>query len=870
MRDNKTDDMENEHTKPLKILLLEDIPTDAELVRRELTRNQFVFTFCHVTNIAGFEAELSAFQPDLVLSDFQLPGVTGLDALELFKKRKMNVPFIIVTGSVDEETAVKCLQAGADDYILKENLYRLAPAINSALEKFTALADKRKAEEALLESETMFRLLAENSIDCIWKTDIALQFTYLSPSFFGITGYRPEECTGVSARKLMELDAFRKIARTVLRTIKYPYQYPSYNIETILINRQGEQIPVEVVGKPLFDAAGTITGLQGTAREISERKAAEKAIRDREERFRNVVMLAPFPIMIHTEGRVLQLSDVFTKITGYTSEDVPTLKQWHTLAHPEPVEHVMPLHTRPTEIQHTFFEGEWIVSTRSGNSRIWNFSSTEVGVLDNGQPIITSMAVDVTEKRHIEMELFRSRQELNAIFQEAPVLMMLVNEERNVVKINQTALNFSGKTRAQVLGRKIGNAINCVGTPGQSRCGNAPECDDCVLKEFLFDTIRNEDKRKSVEISLTIEQEGRLADKTFLLHTALLVAEPEKRILVTMIDLTERKIAEQELKESEEKYRRLIENAPVGITLVNNRGEIEDTNNAALLIFGLETKEELIGTRAINYYVNPDERTDFLERLHNGVVRNYEIRMKRRDGSIVWVMETSVIQVHPDGQESHLSIMEDITLRKETEEKIRAYQENLEELVKARTLDLENTNRELFKFLQAIKYSPVTVVITDVKGNIEYVNPHFTRTTGYTADEVLGKNPRLLKSGNTDDAVYKNMWQTILSGKVWIGEFENRKKNGELLWEACSVSPIFTGGNKITHFVAVKEDITEKREAEARLKAYTSELEMFNRSMVDRELRIIEMKEEVNRLSKQLGIGEKYPPMWNEDSAGFK
>ena len=113
-----------------------------------------------------------------------------------------------------------------------------------------------------------------------------------------------------------------------------------------------------------------------------------------------------------------------------------------------------------------------------------------------------------------------------------------------------------------------------------------------------------------------------------------------------------------------------------------------------------------------------------------------------------------------------------------------------------------------------MEQSPASIVITDLAGAIEYVNPKFTELTGYTADEVHGKNPRLLKSGEMPAEEYQRLWQTITQGREWRGQFHNRKKSGELFWEAASISPIRTADGRITHFVAVKEDITEHKKAE--------------------------------------------------------
>lgn len=144
-------------------------------------------------------------------------------------------------------------------------------------------------------------------------------------------------------------------------------------------------------------------------------------------------------------------------------------------------------------------------------------------------------------------------------------------------------------------------------------------------------------------------------------------------------------------------------------------------------------------------------------------------------------------------------------------------------------------NDRLLQLSRAVEQSPVSVIITDTQGNIEYVNPKFTEVTGYPFAEVIGKNPRFLKSGETPPEEYRRLWQTINAGQQWRGEFHNRKKNGELYWEAAMLSPIIDARGKITHFLAIKEDITERKRIEAALRAS----EQYAHNIVDSSLDII-------------------------------
>lgn len=130
----------------------------------------------------------------------------------------------------------------------------------------------------------------------------------------------------------------------------------------------------------------------------------------------------------------------------------------------------------------------------------------------------------------------------------------------------------------------------------------------------------------------------------------------------------------------------------------------------------------------------------------------------------------------------------------------------------------KRAEEHLRKLSVAVEQSPASIVITNISGVIEYVNPHFTKLTDYTFDEAVGQNPNILKTGETSCEEYRQLWETILSGGEWLGEFHNRKKNGDLYWEQALIAPIRDANNTITHFIAIKEDISERKQLEGQLR----------------------------------------------------
>jgi PAS domain S-box-containing protein len=232
----------------------------------------------------------------------------------------------------------------------------------------------------------------------------------------------------------------------------------------------------------------------------------------------------------------------------------------------------------------------------------------------------------------------------------------------------------------------------------------------------------------------------------------------------------------------------LIENMDDGVIVLDRENRIVDMNPAARSFLGVpQTPIGLGGQQVFAHW------PELVERYRDTEQAQSEIRLESSTASSS--AEYVELRISPlrdrRGQLiGRLITLHDITLRKQTETQLRQLSATVEQ-------------------------SPASVVITDLTGQIVYVNPKFTRLTGYTFEEASGQNPRILKSGETSAAEYERLWRTILAGQEWRGEFHNRKKSGELYWESAVISPVTDSSGHLTSFLAVKEDITARKQAEA-------------------------------------------------------
>ncbi len=394
---------------PVRILIVEDVPTDAELIERELRRAGISCTARRVDSEAAFREGLQSFAPDLILSDHSLPTFGANDALRIAQIESPGTPVIIITGSLDEETAAEYIKAGAADYIVKHHLERLGSAVARALDLKRARDEQARAEQARRQSEERFRALIEHGGDALALVTPDGTVLFASQAAERVIGYSPAELVGRSAFEHVHPDDLPRLQTVVADVLERPGA--PRTVELHVHQRDGTWRVLEaiVVNRLAEPAVGAIVV---NARDVSERTEAEAALRESEERYRAIVEgVRDVIFALSPEGTIRSLNPAFEEILRWRRED--WLGQpFEALVHPDDLPIALELlgrvlrgEPRPA--------AQFRVRTKTGDYRVGEFAAT--AQTHEGRLVsILGIARDVTERVQLEQQL-RQAQKMEAV-----------------------------------------------------------------------------------------------------------------------------------------------------------------------------------------------------------------------------------------------------------------------------------------------------------------------------------------------------------------------------------------------------------------------------------------------------------------------
>jgi PAS domain S-box-containing protein len=436
----------------------------------------------------------------------------------------------------------------------------------------------------------------------------------------------------------------------------------------------------------------------------------------------------------------------------------------------------------------SFFENEVLPAIKSKEirhlnySRKNNFLKIAVTPLNSGQTLVSFEESGYSEKMN-DLALPGKLKEV----------LIRVNTDMKVTNVSR---NFTSKLKTKATDIIDKSLDEC-----QLFRENTAIITELTAKVFQLQ------KQKEIEILLTTNQKSSWWSLLVTPETEPL--SQEHTVLLILKNITKYKSIEEKLFESEKRYEMATEAADLGIWDLMVGSDKTFYSKRWKSILGYYPDELPDKYSVWEELLHPDDKDRMIHYMNNFInsdlrVYDAEFRMRHKNGHYVWIRSRATALRDENGKAIRLMGTHfDITKEKTSES-------------------------ELKKFHQALIQSPIMVVITDIKGYIEFCNPAFCKITGWTDQEILGKKPNILKSGAQPGSYYEKLWKTISSGNEWQGEFKNRKKNGEFYWELASISPIKNDYGTITHYVKIAENISYLKKIEKDLKKAKMDAEIAN------------------------------------------
>ncbi len=397
--------------KELKILFVEDMPADYELTVLELKNSGLLFFAIRVETEPEFKKAIEEFKPEIIISDYIMPEFDGLRALIIAKEICPCIPFIILTGSVNETTAVNCMKVGATDYIIKGHSERLPFAINEALENARLRTEKENANKALRKSEENYRIIVEKTTDVIWLMDLNGKSLFVTPSIINFTGFTVNEYLNQNfdarftheSANIAKLTMFKEISRYSEREEVLKNYHIKLELEYICKN--GDTKWGEILITPWFNYNNELIGIHGVTRDITERKKSDVLIK----KLSIAAEQSPASIVItDLNANIEYVNSKTVEITGYSFNELigknPKLLQ----SGKTPVKTYEKLWK--TILEENEWQGEFLNKKKNGEL-YWEYATIS-SIKDNDGKITNFIAVkeDITSRKRMENALIKAKE----------------------------------------------------------------------------------------------------------------------------------------------------------------------------------------------------------------------------------------------------------------------------------------------------------------------------------------------------------------------------------------------------------------------------------------------------------------------------
>jgi hypothetical protein len=652
--------------------------------------------------------------------------------------------------------------------VLSKKPFGNAAFIRKILTIFSARAatemERQQTLAALSISENRFRIISEQTGDLIYEFDLENDTIFRDGDIKAVLGYEKEEYQKLTKEELLNLvhpDDRDDFIRQNLEAIE--------NQRKILLtfrhkHKDGSYLTLEQSGIAIKGENGKTKRFLGRLKDISHDRARDKQI-DLQVTLLNSA--SDSIVLLNQNMNIIYANDRACEILAFPRVELlnRNIKVISPSLSEEKLEEII---NQINKNGGCVFETEY----RRKDGAVLPVEINSKIITIEGVEYFLNVARDISERRDTEKKLFDSEKRYRMIVEQSPEAIF-VHNNGEFLFANQATFDLAGvKDFDELKKKKIIDYLH-------------PDSVEPMLKRVSILNKREVDNIPYAEYKL-IKNNGTLV---YIESTASAIEFYGLRAIQSVArDITERKRAERALKESQERFQYVVEYSPNAI-IIHQNGKVVYGNPAAVKLVGAASIDEIIYKNVLDF-VHPDYKTFVVERIKSAAMSMKPLPAAEEkiiclDGKVVDVEIVSV-PFYLNNSVAFQLIIRDIT-------------------------EIKSKSEELKKLSRAVEQNSASVTITNYEGEIEYVNPKFLEVTGYTLEEVIGKNPRILKSGKQSDEFYKSMWHTIAAGNEWRGEFQNIKKNGEFFWEFASISPIKNSQGKITHFVAIKEDITERK-----------------------------------------------------------
>src|SRR5450759_1359703 len=439
--------------KPVKVLIIEDSEDDAKLALLALRRGGFDPTHRRVQTAAELESALAEGGWDTVISDFNMPGFTGMDALRILRSTGLDIPFILISGTIGEDTAVSAMKAGASDYVMKKSLARLAPALERELKETQMRAAHRRAQAALTDSEKRFRQMAENIRDVFFLLDAdGTSMLYISPAYEEVSG---RTCESLYANPESWIEAIHQDDRaSTYEKYKKGMLAGNAEFEYRIVRPDGSIRWIKLRGFPVRDDAGNLVRITGVAEDITERKRAEEAREHREAELQESQRIARIGSWTWTPATgVVTWSDgldhVLARDRALPAPSFETLPKFYT---PESWQRLGAAIARTLDTGASYdLELEMI---RADGAACWTATRGEAIRGPDGTVVKLRWTVhDITERKRAEQDLRESERRFSDMLDNVALVSVMLDREERITYCNEHLLRLTGWRLEEVIGR---------------------------------------------------------------------------------------------------------------------------------------------------------------------------------------------------------------------------------------------------------------------------------------------------------------------------------------------------------------------------------------------------------------------------------